>query len=128
MTEYKPKFADPNEYVRMGFPVKNRYDKAVCESYLRRLNLYTREEFEAWKKNLDKQFLERESSWFQKLMGQLWYRLVLPKIGELTSPKQLFKVLSQIDKLIPYLPVGYWTAVLKGIDWVADLVYKNMDS
>ena len=126
MTDYKPYIADPNKYARIPIP-RLSFEKAVCGVYLRKLNLYTKEEIEIWRKNLASQFANRESSWFQKLVGQIWYRVVLPKVSELTSPKQLFRVLGQIDKLIPYLPQGYWIAVLKAIDWVADLVYEGMD-
>jgi hypothetical protein len=120
---------DPDKDGKDGIAPKkiDHYTKAVCEVYLRKLNLYTKEEFDTWRRELDVKFKEAESSFWQKLWGQIWYRIVLPKAHELNSPKQIFKVLSKIDKLIPYLPEGYWIAVLKGIDWVADLVYENME-
>ena len=131
MPEYKPKFVDPNDYKRMKSQIatsSREYDKAICEAYLRnQLGIWTENEFKRWQINLNLQFANRESGWFKKLIGQIWYRLVLPKAEELTHPKQLFKVLGQIDKLIPYLPQGYWIVILKGIDWVADLVYKQME-
>ncbi len=101
--------------------------KEEWNRYFRKRGVGTLEEYEQWRRNLDRQFREAESSWWQKLWGQVWYRIVLPKITELNSPKQIFKVLSKIDKLIPYLPEGYWIGVLKAMDFVADLVYERME-
>ena len=127
MSEYVPSYADPENYKRMGFDKKDHYAKAVSIVYLWKLDIYTKEEFDQWRKKVEQQFKDRESSWWTRLIGQLWYRLFLPKVEELTTPKQIFKMLSQIDKLIKYLPESKWVNILKAIDWVADLVYKSMD-
>ena len=127
MPEYTYHKADPNKYKRMAAKFDRDLDKAVCEIYLRRLNLYNRDEFEQWRTELEKQFEESESNWFQKIISYLYYKLMLPKIEELADPKKLFFVLSKLDKTIKYLPPGYWVAVIRGLDWVADLVYKNME-
>ena len=126
--EYKPKYADPNDYARMKFPVKDTHLTAICESYLlQTLGIWTKDGFDKWRRNVEKQWKEAESNWFEKIVGYLYYKLILPKANELTNPKKLFFVLSKLDKTIKYLPPGYWIPIIKGIDWIADIVYENLD-
>jgi len=69
----------------------------------------------------------QESTWFQKLIGQLWYRFILPKSKDLLTPKNLLKILSQLDHLLPYMPSDFWKSVLRALDKAAEYAYDRMD-
>jgi len=118
--------ANPDDYKRMTFGFKYA-DKIICQSYLRRLNLYTEAEIKTWRDEIDSQFKNRESSWLTRMIGKVWYNFFLPNVKKQLTAKQIFKLLSQTDKLIKYLPASKWVYILKVIDWVADKAYESME-
>jgi len=122
----KPYIADPNTYKPMSFGLRYA-DKIICKDYLRRLNLRTENELKVWRNELESQFANRESNWLTRMLGLLWYNLLLPNVEKHLTVKQIFKLLGQTDKLIKYLPASKWVYILKAVDWIADVAYESMD-
>ena len=127
MPEYKPYIADPENYKRHRVSQEEDYEKYISQVYLRRLNLFTRDELVVFVEELKRKFNERESTWWTRVWGQIWYNLFLPNLNEVLTVKQVFKLLSKTDQLIKYLPQSKWVYLLRGIDWVADLAYESLD-
>ena len=130
MPEYRFNKVDPNNYMSMWRRMQMEYVKMTGEQwalYFRHYGISTQAQVIAMQAKIKSRIANSESSWWQKLMGQLWYQFVLPKSKDLLTPKNLLKVLSQLDQLLPYMPSDFWKSVLKALDKVAEYALAQLD-
>ena len=130
MTEYTYHEANPDDYNRMMSQMQQSYVAMTGEQwaeYFRNNGIATQAQVIAMQDKIKSRIANQESSWWQKLMGRLWYQFVLPKSKELLTPKNLLKVLSQLDQLLPYMPSDFWKSVLKALDKVAEYALAQLD-
>ena len=128
MPDYIPVYADPEEYKRMEFRIPDFiYLEPIVDSYLKRLNLATRKEYDIWRENLEERFKQAESGFLKRLFGQIYFNIIIPKAQEYLTPKKLVWVLTQLDKILPWMPNETFKTVVKTIDSVAEYIYKTMD-
>lgn len=134
MPEYKPRYVDPNDIKKMsvndGKPFsKSDYEmeKYEWDRLFRINNVYTMEEFYAWREKLAQQFRDSQSNWFQRLAGLAWFDLILPLTKKHLTPKRLMYYLTKIDLFMPYMPNKTFEKILGFLDNVAEAVYKKME-
>ena len=130
MTDYKPSYVNPENYNSMLTKMRQGYVAMTGEEwsrYFRSNGIMTRTQLAEMQAKIKSRIANQESTWWQKLMGQLWYRFVLPKTKDLLTPRNLLKILSQLDKLLPYMPSDFWKSVLKALDKAAEFAYDRMD-
>ncbi len=129
MPEYKPYIADPDDYSMKPADLHTPsyiIKKVEWQRYFRKYNVSTEEEYDEWRKKLDLQFANRESNWFQQLMGKAWFDGILPLVRKHLTPKQIFYYLSKLDKFASLMPNDFFRKALKVIDAGAEFVYKRM--
>ena len=95
--------------------------------YFRNNGISTQAQVDELSEKIANRIANDESSWFNKLMGLVYYKFILPKSQELLTPKNLLKVLSKLDHLLPYMPSDFWKSVLKALDKAAEYAYKSLD-
>lgn len=130
MPEYTFHQVDPDNYKSMTTRLRHSYFEMTANEwakYFRNNGIYTKAKLDEIQGKIEARIANDESTWWQKLMGQLWYRLILPKSKELLTPKNLLKVLSQLDNLLPYMPNDFWRSVLRALDKAATYAYSRMD-
>ena len=130
MPEYTYHEANPDDYNRMISRMQQGYVAMTGEewaAYFRSHGIATQAQVIAMQDKIKSRIANNDSSWWQKLLGQIWYQFVLPKSKELLTPKNLLKVLSQLDQLLPYMPSDFWKSVLKALDKVAEYALAQLD-
>ena len=130
MPEYTYHEADPDDYNRMMHRMEQGYVAMTGEEwerYFRSNGISTRSEIKAIQAKIESRIANQESSWFQKLRGQIWYKFVLPKSKDLLTPRNLLKVLSKLDHLLPYMPSDFWKSALKALDKAAEFALERLD-
>ena len=130
MTDYKPHYVNPDNYKSMDTRLRHSYFEMTANEwarYFRNNGIYTQAKLDEIRANLESRIANDESTWWQKLMGQLWYRLILPKSKDLLTPKNLLAILKNLDHLLPYMPTDFWRSVLKALDKAATYAYDRMD-
>ena len=130
MPDYKPSYVNPENYNSMLTRMRQSYVAMTGEEwarYFRSNGIYSQSQIDIMQAKIKSRIANQESSWWQKLMGQLWYRFILPKTKDLLTPKNLLKILSQLDHLLPYMPNDFWRSVLKALDKAAEFAYDRMD-
>ena len=130
MTEYKPYIANPDNYKSISTRLQHSYFEMTAnewERYFRKYNIMTKSQIDEIRGKIESRIANDESTLIQKLFGLLWYRFILPKSKDLLTPKNLLKILSQLDNLLPYMPNDFWKSVLKALDKAAEYAYERMD-
>ena len=130
MPDYTFHQANPDNYKSMTARLRHSYFEMTAkewEKYFRNNGIYTQAQLDEIQSKIATRIASDKSTWWQKLMGQLWYRFILPKSKELLTPKNLLKILSQLDHLLPYMPNDFWKSVLKALDKAAEFAYDRMD-
>ena len=130
MPEYTFHEADPDNYRSMMRRMEIQYVAMTSEEwarYFRNNGIMTQQQVLDMQSKIEDRISNDESTWFQKLLGLLYYQFILPKTKELLTPKNLLKVLSQLDQLLPYMPSDFWKSVLKALDKVAEYALAQLD-
>ena len=130
MPEYTFHEADPDNYRSMMRRMEIQYVAMTSEEwarYFRNNGIMTQQQVLDMQSKIEDRISNDESTWFQKLLGLLYYQFILPKSKELLTPKNLLKVLSQLDQLLPYMPSDFWRSVLKALDKAAEFALGRLD-
>ena len=127
---YEPSYSNPELYNMMTAKMKRDYNVMTRDEWLRYFRnngISTQAQVDEMSEKIANRIANDESSWFQKLMSLVYYKFILPKSQELLTPKNLLKVLSKLDHLLPYMPSDFWKSVLKALDKAAEYAYKSLD-
>jgi hypothetical protein len=130
MPEYIFHEANPDDYNRIMSRMQQSYVAMTGEEwarYFRSYGIATRAQLGEMQAKIKSRITNDESTWWQKLLGQIWYQFVLPKRKDLLTPRNLLKVLSKLDHLLPYMPNDFWETVLRVLDKAAEYAYDKMD-
>ena len=130
MPEYTFHEADPDNYRSMMRRVQIEYVAMTGDEwarYFRNNGISTRAQLSEMQDKIKSRIANQESTWWQKLIGLFYYRFILPKSKELLTPKNLLKVLSKLDQLLPYMPSDFWRSVLKALDKGAEFALAQLD-
>jgi len=65
-----------------------------------------------------------ESSLIQKIAGLLWYGFIEATGG--ITPKMIVKILTDLDKLLPFIPDPMAKKIIMLLDKIAEEVYKRL--
>jgi hypothetical protein len=130
MPDYTMHKVNPEDYQMLTAKMKRSYLVITQEEWLRYFRnngIYTQDQVIAMQAQIESRIANQESSLFQKLMGLAWYQFILPRSKDLLTPKNLLKILSKLDHLLPYMPSDFWRSVLKALDKAAEFAYTKLD-
>ena len=124
MTEYKPDYADPNDYERMK--IKRRdyeaFEQAQFEAYLKKHGILTREQLTDSMNKMIEASKNRESSFLQKVGSWIWFT-IKPEL----TPKRLAYILSNTDKVLPFVNNKALRDILEVVDKLAGYIYESWE-
>ena len=139
MPKYEIFGDDPEEWKQLLDPDKDGKDgiapdlkqkientKEEWQIYFRNNGVGSLEEFKLWRNELALQFANRESNWFQRLMGLAWFDGVLPLVRKHLTPKQIIFYLTKLDKFSSLMPNDFFRKLLLLADKAAESVYTKM--
>jgi len=130
MNNYELADVNPEMYRRLSAKMKRSYDEIKKEEWLRYFRnngIMTKTQVHMMQARIKSRIANDESSWFQKLIGLAYYQFILPKAKDLLTPKELLKVLSKLDILLPVMPNDFWRSVLLALDKAATYAYESLD-
>jgi hypothetical protein len=130
MPDYKIADINPEIYKMLTAKMKRSYVEMTRDEwllYFRNNGIMSQSQIDIMQAKIKDRIANNESNWFKKLLGLAWYRFILPKSKDLLTPKNLLKVLTKLDHLLPYMPSDFWCSVLRALDKAAEYAYDNLD-
>jgi hypothetical protein len=125
---------DPNEFKRLTFgerwrkhdPIKmGNWDDKSLSNYLEKTHRLNLDELRSAAEKLKAVKFEESNLW-QKLLSLFWYGFARKELQ--LTPKKLMYILSNLDKLLPFIPNEVAQKIIIILDQAAEAIYKKMDA